>query len=198
MKAYKGFNKDMTCRSFQYEEGKEYETEEASLCNSGFHACENPLDCLNYYAPSESVYHEVEIDDNGERNNDDTKVVGKKIKIGAVLNIVGIIKATFEYVKEQCTNTENGGYMSALNGGDRSALNGGNRSALNGGEFSVVYGGEKAKVRGGLHSVLALQFWEDYELKEIKDAIVDGEKIKADTWYKLENGEFVEVKDEES
>jgi hypothetical protein len=83
-----------------------------------------------------------------------------------------------------------------LNGGYRSALNGGYMSALNGGEFSVVYGGEKAKVKGGLHSVLALQFWEDYELKEIKVAIVDDEKIKADTWYKLENGEFVEVKDD--
>ena len=78
MKAYKGFNKDMTCRGFQYEEGKTYETDKAELCNSGFHACENPLDCFYYYAPGESVYHEVEIDDNGQRQKDDTKVVGKK------------------------------------------------------------------------------------------------------------------------
>ena len=57
MKGYKGFNKDMTCRDFQYEEGKEYTTDNAKLCESGFHACEYPLDCFRYYAPGESVYH---------------------------------------------------------------------------------------------------------------------------------------------
>ena len=77
MKAYKGFNKDMTCRGFQYEEGKEYECDDAKLCEKEFHACEYPLDCFEYYNPVESVYHEVEIDDNGERG-DDSKVVGKK------------------------------------------------------------------------------------------------------------------------
>ena len=75
MKAYKGFNKDMTCRGFQYEEGKTYETDEAKMCESGFHACEDPLDCFGYYNPAESVYHEVEIEDNGERQSNDTKVV---------------------------------------------------------------------------------------------------------------------------
>ena len=60
IKTYKGFNEDMTCRDFQYEEGKEYETDKAKACNYGFHACEYPLDCLTYYKPSESVYHEVE------------------------------------------------------------------------------------------------------------------------------------------
>lgn len=54
IKSYKGFNKDMTCRGFQYEE------ETADACHSGFHACEYPLDCFNYYSPNESVYHEVE------------------------------------------------------------------------------------------------------------------------------------------
>lgn len=60
MKAYKGFNKDMTCRDFQYEVGKTYETDEADLCNSGFHACENPLDCFRYYSPGKSKYCEKE------------------------------------------------------------------------------------------------------------------------------------------
>ena len=204
MIAYKGFNKDMTCRGFQYEEGKEYETDSAKLCESGFHACENLLDCFKYYAPGQSIYHKVDLEDNGERNDDDTKVVGKKIKIGAKLSVGDICKLHFEFTKENCIKSKNGyrsalngGDMSALNGGDMSALNGGDRSALNGGKFSVVYGGEGAKVKGGLHSVLALQLWENYELKEIKAAIVDGEIIKADTWYKLENGEFVEVEDDE-
>ena len=66
MKAYKGFNKDMTCRGFQYEIGKEYETDAADLCRIGFHACENPLDCFSHYAPGNSRYCEVEIEDNGK------------------------------------------------------------------------------------------------------------------------------------
>ena len=93
MKAYKGFNKNMTCRGFQYKEGETYETDKAELCKEGFHACLNPLDTYGYYSPNNSEYHEVEIEDNGQRNDDDTKVVGKKIKIGAKLSIAGICKA---------------------------------------------------------------------------------------------------------
>lgn len=78
MKAYKGFNKDMTCRGFRYEIGKEYETDAADLCRIGFHACENPLDCFSHYAPATSRYCEVEIEDNGQRSSEDSKVVGKK------------------------------------------------------------------------------------------------------------------------
>lgn len=66
LKGYKGFNKDMTCRGFQYEVGKTYETDEAKMCESGFHACENPLDCFGYYSPATSKYCEVELEDNGE------------------------------------------------------------------------------------------------------------------------------------
>lgn len=67
IKSYKGFNKDMTCKGFQYEEGKEYETERAECCETGFHACEYPLDCFSHYAPNGSVYHEVEQDGDIDR-----------------------------------------------------------------------------------------------------------------------------------
>lgn len=60
MKAYKGFDIGMTCRNFQYEEGKTYEEDEARCCETGFHACENPIGCLHYYGPNSSEYHEVE------------------------------------------------------------------------------------------------------------------------------------------
>ena len=63
MKAYKGFNKDMTCRGFQFKEGETYIEDKAELCRNGFHACERPLDIFAYYSPAESVYHEVELDD---------------------------------------------------------------------------------------------------------------------------------------
>ena len=184
MKAYKGFNKDMTCRDFQYEEGKSYETDSAVICEEGFHACENPIDCFNYYAPASSVYHEVEIEPE-DRANDDTKVVGKKIKIGAHIGIKGIIEATFEYVKEHCTNHEEGA--------DRSALNGGDMSALNGGDRSVCYAGEGGRVKAGLHSVIAIQQWEDGEFIKIVFAEVNGKEVKTDTWYTLnDDGDLVE------
>ena len=107
IKSYKGFNKDMTCKGFQYEEGKEYETEKAECCETGFHACEYPLDCFSYYSPNESVFHEVEQDGEIDRENNDTKIASTKIKIGASLNIAGIVKAAIEYTTKRAKK-ENG------------------------------------------------------------------------------------------
>ena len=205
MKAYKGFNKDMTCRGFQFEEGKTYEEPEAYLCETGFHACEDPIDCLSYYAPGESVYREVELDGVSDEKGEDSKVCAKKITVGAEIGIPGIVKAHFEYVKARCEKEENGGDRSALNGGNMSALRGGNMSALNGGYMSALNGGDRSALRGGMDSkfkggkdtVFAAEWWEKGEYKGMKAAIVDGVNIKADTWYKLENGEFVEVSDDE-
>ena len=266
MKAYKGFNKDMKCRGFQYEEGKTYEMESAELCDHGFHACEYPIDCFGYYSPADSVYHEVELDGVTDEETGDTKRVGTKITVKGALNIRGLIGATFEYVKSQCTNSKSGDNYSALNGDDWSALSGGdgsaltggkysaliadsgsaltaggwsvlsagdfsalvsgdcaalsggfksalisgsnsvltggpksalisgNKSVLTGGDLSVVYGGPGSKVRGGLYSVLAIRYFVEHSKVRIAFAEVDGEKIKADTWYKLnEQHEFVEV-----
>ena len=93
IKSYKGLKKDMTCKGFQYEEGKEYETEKTECCETGFHACEYPLDCFNYYSPNESVFHEVEQNGELDRKGSNTKVASTKIKIGASINIAGIVKA---------------------------------------------------------------------------------------------------------
>ena len=113
IKAYKGFNKDMTCRDFQYEEGKEYEEESVEICDHGFHACEYPLDCLGYYAPNKSVYHEVEQFGEIQKQSDDSKVASTKIKIGAEISIAGIVKAAIEYTtkrtkKESDSDDSNG------------------------------------------------------------------------------------------
>ena len=97
IKTYKGFNKDMTCRDFQYEEGKEYAEESVEVCDHGFHACEYPLDCLGYYSPAESVYHEVEQSGEIQKHDEDTKVASTKIKIGAEISIAGLVKAAIEY-----------------------------------------------------------------------------------------------------
>lgn len=196
MKTYKGFNKDMTCKGFQYEIGKEYETDKVKACECGFHACEYPLDCFVYYSPAESRYCEVEQSGEISKNGGDSKVASSKIKIGAEIGIKGLIKAAFEHTKERCTNHKTGGDRSALSGGNWSALTGGYRSALSGGDRSVVYGGEGAKVRGGKHSVLALQYWVNGEFKCIKFKEVDGTKIKENTYYRLDSrGRFIEVKE---
>ena len=245
MKAYKGFTKDMKCRGFQYEEGKEYVHDgEVSVCNSGFHACERPLDCFNYYSPSESVYHEVEINGDVSKATDDSKVAGSKIKVGARLNILGLVKAQFEYVKLHTINENtdpatanagdcgaanagdygaaNAGDYGAANAGDCGAANAGYRGAANAGDYGAANAGDCGaaisrgsssvgangvalvrgesncgnKAKGGIGSILifVLEQEDSYEIEDWKAVVVDGKTIKADTWYKLENGEIVEVK----
>ena len=147
MKAYKGFNRDMTCRNFQFEAGKTYEEENAKLCDSGFHACVDPLDCFNYYYPGQSVYREVELDDNGERHTDDSKVCGKKITIGAEIGLPGIIKAHFDYVKSNCTmertdpKQATAGYCGAATAGDSGAATAGNFGAATAGNSGAATAG---------------------------------------------------------
>ena len=117
IKSYKGFNKDMTCKGFQYEEGKEYETERAECCETGFHACEYPLDCFSHYAPNDSVYHEVEQGGDIDRKDDGTKIASTKIKIGARISIAGIVKAAIEYTmsrtKKEASKDDDYGASSA-------------------------------------------------------------------------------------
>lgn len=99
--SYKGFNKDMTCRDFQYKEGESYKEPSAKACEREFHACEYPLDCLGYYSPNESVYHVVEQSGEISRHSDDTKVASTKIKIGTEINIAGLVKAAIEYTMKR-------------------------------------------------------------------------------------------------
>ena len=205
---YKGFNKDMTCKGFQYEEGKEYHEEEATVCEKGFHACEYPLDCFNYYTPVESVFHEVELGEDAHGDGNDTKKCSKSIKVGSRLDIAGIIKAAINYTTKNCIDGKSagnrsalsggdqsalsGGYQSAISSGDQSAISGGYRSALSGGNRSVLRGGEECKYRGGLWSIFAAEIWDNGQLIGVKTAVVDGENIKPDTWYQFDGKEFIE------
>ena len=105
MKAYKGFNRDMTCRGFQYAEGETYHTDTTKLCESGFHACKYPLDVLAYYPPSSSVYHEVELDEVSDECEDDSKVCAKTIRVGARMDIASLVKASVEYIISKCNKS---------------------------------------------------------------------------------------------
>ena len=152
MKAYKGFNPDMTCRGFQYEEGKTYETDKAELCECGFHACLAPLDVISYYPfvsdGKMNRFHEVELEEVSERRaRDDTKVVARRIKIGAELNLLGLIKAQFEYVKAN-TTTENTDLKSA-SAGDWGAASAGDWGAASAGERGAASAGERGAASAG-------------------------------------------------
>ena len=314
MKAFKGFNKDLTCRGFQYKVGETYEEEKAKLCHAGFHACESPVSCFQCYYPATSVYHEIELEEVSNEKDIDTKRVGKKITIGAEIGIPEICRLTFEYVKEHCRNENNaeagkpatageygaataceygaatagyagaatageygsatageygaatageygaatagyagaatagkygsatageygaatagnrgaatagyagaataGEYGSATAGeygaataGNRGAATAGNRGAATAGYAGAatsrgksatgnqglsVARGNNVRVRGGLGAVLVIaeENENDYAVEDFATAIVDGKDIKADTWYKLENGKLVEA-----
>ena len=197
MKAYKGFDKNMQCLGFQFEEGKTYHEDEAELCKRGFHACENPLDVFGYYTPGKnSIYREVELEDvSEERNSDDTKVCAKTIKIGAKLDVAGLCKAHFEYVSARC-NPANGRVA-----GDKESAAAGNNGSAAAGNWGSAAAGKQGiaccrggKVKGNIGAVLALSELDDNGNNiSAKAVVVDGKTIKANTWYTLKNGEFVEV-----
>ena len=134
MKCYKGFDKDLKCRGFQYEIGKEYEENAADICHKGFHACENPMDVFGYYNPADSRYCEVDLDAN-EQTEEDSKRVGKKIKIETEIGLSGLIQAGVKFILEKvdfksAKESNTGNQSAATNTGYRSAAtNTGNQSA---------------------------------------------------------------------
>ena len=218
IKAYKAFDKDLSCRGFKYKVGKEYEeTGDIKACEKGFHACPYPLDVFGYYAPAGSRFCEVEqsgkIDD-----SESDKVCSSKIRIGAELDIRGLVKAAVSYVKERCTNEYNAepgkpamtgyrgvataGYRGVAMAGDRGAATAGDGGAATArGKASTGYNGlsvargENVQVKGGIGAILVIAEERDdtYDIVDWKAVVVDGEVVKADTWYRLENGELVEV-----
>ena len=246
MKAYKGFDKDLKCRGFQYEVGKEYEEANAALCKKGFHACENPLDTFRYYRPTDSRYCEVDVDDNGERNSTDSKVCGKHIKISAEIGLKGVINAGVRFVFDKCESAteenasgwsgnaaasgERGNAAASGNLGNAAASgwsgnaaasgwrgnaaasgNLGNAAASGDSGTAVVTGfagratalgeqclavawGEDSLARGTVGNwIVVSERDDDGNIIDVKIAKVDGDTVKADTWYKLVNGEIMEA-----
>ncbi|WP_425755112.1 DUF7666 domain-containing protein [Ihubacter sp. rT4E-8] len=319
MLVYKGFDKNLKCRGHQYEIGKTYEEDTAEICSKGYHGCERPLDVFAHYPPgAQSRYCIAELDAN-EQRSDDSKRVGKKIKIIAEIGIVGLVKAQIEYVKEHTTHQETAGYCGAATAGyrgaatagtygaatagyrgaatagncgaatagDRGAATAGYRGAATAGYCGAAtagyrgaatagycgaatagycgaatagycgaatagnYGaatagdrgaatagyrgaatagycgaatagycgaatsrgkssvgnkgvavarGNNVRVKGGLGAVLIIaeEYNDSCDLKDCKYAVVDGEKIKADTWYELKDGEFAESEESDN
>ena len=216
MKAFKGFNKDLTCRGYQYEEGKEFHTERAECCDTGFHACEYPLDCFGYYDPAHSVYHEVELSGEMDKSGDNTKVCATDIKIGARLSIAGLVKMAIDFtmskVNKEAGSDERHGFASATgNCGASSATGYKGASSVSDPTGVAVAWGHEARAKGCKGAHLILSDWrfigekcwdgsykdmynkDNWELTGAKMVVVDGEKIKEDTYYRCIEGEIVEV-----
>ena len=271
MKVYKGTDKDMKCRGFQYKLGETAVFDgEPHLCKEGLHACEQPIDVLNHYAPNASRYFEADAEEvTDERESDDSKIVAKKMTLKAEIGVPGLVKAQIEYVKNQIgfedaikrANAEKEnhatgnqgaasatgyrgaasatgnrgaasatgyqgaasatgdqgaasatGYQGAASAtGDQGAASAtGNRGAASATGYQgaasatgkagvALAAGYECKAMGALGCAICCVErgeWdgEAHPIIAVKAAIVDGEKIKADTWYRLKNGEFEEVR----
>ena len=216
MKYYKGFDKNMQCRGFQYAEGETYEGPKAELCKSGFHACAMPLDVFDYYAPGDgSIYREVELEGSVQRaQNGDSKVCAKKIRIGAELGIADLVKAQIEWVKEtsgfdgsvekaKAATSYHGaasatGYRGAASAtgtrGAASATGELGAASATGTRGAALASGFAGKVMGALGCALfAVERAGCGDILSVAAAIVDGETIKPGTWYTCKGGKLVEV-----
>ena len=227
IKAYKGFDENLSCRGFQYEVGKEYEMDgEIECCEHGFHACESPLEVLDHYffLDGAKMARFCEVQQSGtlsRENNTSTKVASSKIRIKAELKFGDLIKAGVEWLKEKTSPTniqnegglnDNGerekqigssGYYAQIGSSGDSAKIGssGDYAKIDStGEDSVICcAGHDSMAKAKVGSWITLSEWVENEEKDrwvpkcVKTEYVDGKRIKADTWYKLIDGEFVEV-----
>ena len=175
--AYKGFDKDLKCRGFQFEVGQTYTHEgKVEACAGGFHACEHPLNVFSYYAPATSRFAIVEQSGDLSRHSDDTKVASRTITIKAELDLPGLIRAAIEYTFKRANPVDPGSPASAT--GDHGAA------------IAVVYQGRAMAGETGA-IVLAYRNY-DGEIIHIRASKVGDNGIKAGVWYSLsEDGEFV-------
>ena len=243
MKMFKGFDKNLKCRDYQYQIGRTEKENSAKLCNRGFHACAYPMDVFGYYPPADSRYCEVDMNGVTDETGDDSKRCGTEIKVLAEIGIAGIAKASVDFimrnVKDEKRGTNTGDYSAATNTGNYSAAtNTGNRSAAtNTGDYSAATNtgdqsaatntgnysaatntgdysaaavegkesvaislGIKGKAKGAVGCWLVLAQWENVNFEwhrvGVKSFYVDGEEVKADTFYTINgDGKLVEVEE---
>ena len=220
--AYKGFDKDLKCRGFQYEVGKTYETDKAILCEAGFHACEAPLNVWDYYPPTDgNRFCKVDMSEVSPQRDSDTKRVSKKITVGAEIGIPGLVKAHVEWVKEQTKDCDelsgdaakigSSGYAAQIgSSGDAAKIGSSGRYAQIGssGDDAIVICdadhatvacvGKRGRIKAPIGTWITLAEYGEWDGNGypcicVKSAQIDGENLKADTFYSLKNGEFVEV-----
>jgi hypothetical protein len=202
IKAYKGFDKDLKCRGFSFEVGKQFVHDgQVKACESGFHSCEYPLDVFNYYPPAGSRFAEVEAEGELSKHGDDSKVASSHLTIKAEITLSDLINAAIEYTFKNAKRVKGSttkAYGKAASAtGDRGAASAtgtyGAASATgkNSVAMSVGYEGRAMAAEGC--AIFLVYRNKNYEIIHAKAAIA-GKDVKADTFYILnENGEFVEV-----
>ena len=218
IRGFKGFNSDMTCRGFKYDEGKDYEEQgDISVCSKGFHFCLYPLYVFGYYPPAYigmNKFHEVEGSGEMDVDTDDTKIACSKIHIGAELSIKSIVDAAIKFtfskckwVKEKIATGDQGaasatGYQGAASAtgyqGAASATGDRGAASATGKESIALAAGKDCKAKGALGCWIVLAErgeWDGntYPIVSVKAFKVDGKSIKEDTFYTLANGEAVEA-----
>ena len=207
--AYKGFEKDFKCRGYQYEVGKTYEMDgNIESCRRGFHACESPMEVFDYYDMLTSRFAVVEQSGKIDKEEGSTKVCSSCIKIKEEIKIADIINLGVEWLKEitspskiEANNTSNDGYSAQIGSSGNYAKIGssGDYTQIDSsGQDSVIMcAGYDSKAKAAIGSWITLSEWRmvDDEWKPVcvKTEPVDGKRIKADTYYKLIDGEFKEV-----
>ena len=256
MIGYKGFDKDLKCRDFQFEVGKEYEHEgKVKLCESGFHFCENPQGVFGHYFPGNgSRFAIVEADEVSDERESDSKRVAKKLKIKSEISVFEMCRIAVEVffenfgfkekIESAKTNSAgdsgaasaghqgaaragdsgaaSAGHQGAARAGDSGAASAGHQGAASAGDYGAARAGDSGaaragdsgaaeagrlgvavvgslgRVKGKKGSVLVardIKYNNDRQEYEVTDwacALVDGEKIKEDTWYVLKDGKLVE------
>ena len=257
IKSYKGFDKNLKCRDFQYEIGKEYEMDgEIKVCSRGFHACESPFDVFDHYTMIDSRFCEVEQDGNISKEDRGTKICSSKIKIKAELKLADMINLGVEWLKEITSpekiktsikdNSSGDGAKIGSSGYGAKIGSSGDGAKISSSGYGAQIGssgygaqigssGDGAKIGSsgdgaqigssgdgaqigssgedcvimcaGINSVakaskgswITLSEWSYSDKKQryipvcVKTEFVDGEKIKADTYYKLDGGVFKEI-----
>ena len=183
--AYKGFNPDWTCRDMQYEVGKTFKADgEIEPCSNGLHACEDPFDVLRFYSNPQGQYARVLA--SGTIKHEENKIATSELKIECSIGFRGLLKAGFSLVKKVCEESKEANTAGA------------EAHANTAGYYAIASSmGMDGTAQAALGSWIVLAEWDwrdgKYRLNQVKTAKVDGETIKADTAYKLVNGEFVEV-----
>ncbi|EJB9625006.1 hypothetical protein MXH92_000320 [Salmonella enterica] len=219
---FKGFNKDLKCRDFQFEIGKTFHHDgKVEACGSGFHACECPFDVFSYYPPAESRYAEtISFGVTDRKEEGDTKIASASITIKAELTLPQFIQRGIEWIwskidksleqqimtgdRSAATNTgdrsaatNTGDWSAATNTGDRSAAtNTGYQSAaeVSGSQSVAASLGIEGKARASEGGAIVLCYRDkNGELIHIRASKVGENGIMPNTWYQLnEDGEFVE------
>lgn len=208
LKGFKGFDKDLKCQGVQYKIGETATHKgETSLCSSGLHFVENPLDVLAYYPPGTSRYAEVHADGVAQETGDDSKRVCRSLKVVSELSLSVLVGFGVRFILDKVdwrSAKSNTGYGSAATntGYGSAATNTGYRSAAtsDGKSSAAVVTGLNSKARAGEYGCIALAWWNPKarrnEMRCARTGTGPGRGLlKPDTWYTLDaKGRFVESK----